>query len=82
MAQDRLAEAQRRMEEIQQTMEQAKAEEEKMIASVTSQIQQLCDDNSLYCGLILTPKDVLTIVEAAIGAKDNIQIPFRLYFKE
>lgn len=82
VAQDRLNEAQRRMEEIQQTMEKAREEEQKMMEQVTSQINALCEENSLYCGLILTPKDVLTIVEAALSAKDNIQIPFRLYFKE
>ena len=34
----------------------------------------------MFCGVILTPKDLAAIVELAATSKENIRIQFKLYF--
>ncbi len=67
------------LEEIAQAIIRAEEEEVQRVQNVNDTIKKLCEENNLYCGLVLTSDDVANIVKFAIDSKENISIPFRLY---
>jgi hypothetical protein len=72
----------RRLEEIKKLLEIAKQEEQDKLENATTQVQQICDENDIFCGVILTTDDLLGIIRLMIDSKENIKIPFRIYLKE
>jgi hypothetical protein len=69
-----------RLKEIQVLNELAEAEEKALIERVTGEINKLCEDNGLYCGVILSPKDIGPIVEVMADNHENVRIGFQLSF--
>ena len=43
-------------------------------------IDALCEDAGLFCGLVLTRNDILNIISLAIDSKEEIRVPYNLYF--
>lgn len=77
------AEAMRKqVERIEQEAEQEQLAEARLLEETEKKIQEIVDAEDLYCGIILTPQDILSIVEMAMVVKENIKIPFKLYYKE
>ncbi len=81
--------AEKRAKELQEQIEQAEAvakkaleEEEQLYKETEREIKDMCTERGFFCGVILTKRDVLAIVDMAIDVKDNIKIPFRLYVEE
>ena len=74
--------AAQKLQELQKLEEEAQMEEEKLVAEARKKIQKIADDAGLFCGIILRPKDLAAIVEMAATNKDNVKVPFNLYFKE
>lgn len=74
--------AAKRLQEIQQLKEQQETEEKETLANVEAHINELCNENELFCGMILTTPDLLAIIQLAIESKEQITIPFRLYLKD
>ena len=72
----------KKLEEIQELLKLAQQEEADKIESVIKQIEALCKQNDVFCGVILTVDDLLAVVKMAIQSKENIEIPFRIYIKE
>lgn len=35
-----------------------------------------------FCGVVITPQDLLTITQIMLNSKENVQIPINLYLKE
>jgi sialic acid synthase SpsE len=70
------------LKELEARREQAEAEEKELIESVTEQIKETCDERGLFCGVVLTPKDLGAIVELMATQKESVKIEFKLYFKE
>ena len=77
-----LEKAKSKVEEINKLAELAADEEKDVLKQTAEKIEALCLENGLFCGMILTTPDLLAIVQLAIESKDQITIPFRLYFKE
>lgn len=89
IAQKKAAEKAAELEKAQQELEAAEKElkeeeeaEKALFKEIASKITKICDDNNMFCGAVLTADDIATIVSLAIQAKENIKIPFRLYFNE
>jgi hypothetical protein len=68
-----------KLEEIKALLELAQKEETEKIESITEEINTLCNENNLYCGVVLTVDDLMAVVKMAIQSKENIKIPFRIY---
>lgn len=77
-----LEQALARVEEVKQIQQQAIDEEKNILESTENQIKELCEQHDLFCGIILTTPDLLTIIQMAIESKEQINIPFRLYPKD
>lgn len=75
-------EASKKLLELQRIEEEARKKEEQLLADVTSKINEICDEENIFCGVVLTTEDLLEIVRLAIAKNENITIPFRLYFNE
>jgi DNA-binding helix-hairpin-helix protein with protein kinase domain len=66
--------------EMEQLAILAEVEEKAMLASVRQQIADLCKTHNLFCGAILGPRDLASIVELMIEQRDRVSINFELYF--
>jgi len=76
-------EIQKRLDEIESLELEAIKEEQETVETVKKSITQICDDNAMFCGVILTTGDILSIVQLAIQTKDDtIKIPFNIYFND
>jgi hypothetical protein len=71
-----------KLRETQELLRLAQQEETEKIESITEQIKILCEDNNMFCGVILTIDDLLAVIKIAIQSKENTEIPFRIYPKE
>ena len=71
-----------KVKEAEESKVRADEEDKQLVISIENQINDLMEDNGLFCGIILTTQDLLGIIQLAIESKENISIPFRLYFKD
>lgn len=71
-----------RLSEIQKLAEEAKLEETHKIEGMKVSINEICETENVFCGIILTPEDVISIVQLAIISKENVKIPYNLYFDD
>jgi len=74
--------AQQRLNEIAELNVLAAKEEEQTLSFAASRIDEMCKNDGLFCGVILTPDDLAAVVKLAIESKESIKIGFRLYFNE
>lgn len=81
-ASEKLEEVKKELERLQAEKELADKQEQELIDNTKLVINKECDNAGFFCGTILTPQDVLQIVQLAIETKENIKIPYNLYFKE
>lgn len=87
VAKQKVADAETKMQEIeslkiQALEEQKKAEEEEAqrVLVIKDRIEDICKEEGLFCGAILSRKQILQIVEIAMVSKDEtVKIPFALY---
>jgi hypothetical protein len=75
-------EAQKRLGEIERLELEAQQEEINIVETVTNNINAVCKDNNLFCGVILTHEDLISVIQLALKSGEQIKIPFRLYFNE
>jgi len=73
-------EAKKRFEEIEKLEQEALEEEKKTAEDAEEEIKKIAEKAGMFCGVILTPKDLAAIVELAATSKENIRIQFKLYF--
>ena len=71
-----------RLKETQELIKEAQQEEQERLQSVTGQIETICKDNDVFCGMILTVDDLAAIIKLAVDSKQNLKIPFRIYLNE
>jgi hypothetical protein len=81
-AESKVQEAKKRLNEIEEMARLAEEEERSMIERVENEINELCTSNGLFCGIVLGPHDLGSIVELMSSQKENIKIVYKLYFKE
>lgn len=68
-----------RQSEIEALLVVAQKEELAIIDTMKDHINSLSSENGLFIGVILTPEDILGIVQLAMERKENIKIPFNIY---
>lgn len=69
--------------EMERLLKEAEEEEKATVEGVEKQIQEIAAKNGMFCGVVLTTPDLLTILEMALKmAEPKISIPFKLYYNE
>jgi precorrin-6B methylase 1 len=70
----------KQLERIEAEAQQELESEKRLLEETEQKINSLCEGDSLFCGIILSPEDILHVVGMAMKTKENIKIPFKLYF--
>ena len=60
----------------------AEKEDQDKLLSVSDHINGICESSGIFCGIILTPADIINILSLALQSHDTIKIPFSLYFND
>ncbi len=72
------AELERTELEYQQELEN----ENRLINKISTAIDEMCNEEEIFCGVIITKDDLLRIIEAMINNNAPVKIPYTLYFNE
>lgn len=68
--------------EMQKLLEKSEQEEKKLLDETEGTINELLKNNNIFCGVILTHDDLINVLRLALETKENIKIPFRLYYND
>jgi hypothetical protein len=60
----------------------AESEEQAKIENAKSVIDSIGKDLNAFIGVILTPSDLVAILDLALKSRENIKIPYTLYFND
>ena len=71
-----------KVKEVEELVRRAEEEDKQLIGSVAGNIDQLCSEKGLFCGVILTLEDVVSIIRLMIEKQENVKIKYNLYFEE
>ena len=79
---EQLEKLKKQEEEISKLMELAETEEKNQLENTEKAVQTIVEKNNLFCGVILSHDDLLSVLRLALQTGENVKIPFRLYFNE
>ncbi len=71
-----------RLKEIEELRALAEAEENAKVDAVKENIDAMCKEHGLYCGVILNAEQISQIVKLAIETKESVKIGYQIYFEE
>lgn len=71
-----------RLQEINDIRQLAEAEEIRTLEDTETTIKNLCSDQGLFCGVILTPEDLTNVITLAIKTGENVKIQFILFYND
>lgn len=71
-----------RLKEIEALAKEAELEEAAKMEQVKQNIDALCKEHNMFAGVVLTKDDLIAVLRMAFETKENIKIPFALYFNE
>ncbi len=74
-----IQEALANVQELERAEQQALEEEKASIDLTAEQIRKICEDNRLFCGMILGPQDLVNIMQVMLVSKENVKVNFALY---
>lgn len=72
----------KRLKEVNELLKLAEQEEKQILDDTEINIQELIKEFNLFCGVILTHEDIISILRLALQTNESIKIPFKLYFNE
>ena len=78
----KINDARTKLSELESLAAMAEKEEQEKIENAKSQINEIGKDLDVFIGVILTPKDLVAILDLALKSRDNVKIPYTLYFNE
>lgn len=73
------------IEKVKQTEELLKEfekEELNQVEDIRNKINEIAESGGLFCGIILTVEDIMNIIKIAMESKEQIKIPFQLYYND
>lgn len=80
---EKLDEAKSKFEELVELQKQAEKEEIDIIEKTTSEISKIADEKNMFCGVVLSKQDIISIVDLALkSGGESVKIPFKLYYNE
>ncbi len=63
---------------LQQEIQDIESQRLHHVEDTRGQIDALCRDQ-YFCGVILTPRDIISVVALALESRENVMISFNLY---
>ena len=78
----KLDEARAKLVELETLAALAEKEEQEKIDNAKSEIDSIGKDLNAFIGVILTPSDLVAILDLALKSRENIKIPYTLYFND
>jgi hypothetical protein len=78
----KLDEARAKLVELETLAALAESEEQAKIENAKSVIDSIGKDLNAFIGVILTPSDLVAILDLALKSRENIKIPYTLYFND
>jgi crotonobetainyl-CoA:carnitine CoA-transferase CaiB-like acyl-CoA transferase len=57
----------------------AEAEEKATLEKTKEEIDRVCSENGLKCGIILTHDDALAILQIMLRTNETVEVAYRLY---
>jgi len=79
---EQILSVEKQLEELKKKEETAKNADETLIKETEEKIKNISEENDLFCGVILSQQDILAIVRLSMEVKENVKIPFKLYFND
>jgi hypothetical protein len=72
------------LEELEALAITAGENEKKLLDETSGKIDEICKTNDLFCGAVLTRKDILAILDMAFKTPEteSITLKYQLYFNE
>jgi len=70
------------LKELEVIAKQAEADEIALLGSVSDQIKKICEQNKVFCGIILNTKDLTNIIDLMISKQEQVKIDFNLYYTD
>lgn len=70
------------LQEKERLQKVAEAEEREILDGAQLQVDQLCEQYGLYCGAIISPDDISSIVKLMVEKQDNVTIKAKFFFNE
>lgn len=67
--------------EKEKLQKEAEETENKTLESSKEEINKILKKESIFCGVILTEKDLFNIISLMIETKEAVRIPYNLYFE-
>ena len=71
-----------KVKQTEQLLKEFEKEELNLVENIRTQINQIAESGSLFCGIVLTQEDIVNIVKVALESKEQIKIPFQLYYND
>jgi len=68
--------------EMEILLQATQEEETKKLEDLKEQISELCKNANMFCGVVLSADYISALVKLAIMNKEQIKIPFNLYYNE
>ena len=78
----KLDEARAKLLEMETLAALAEKEEQDKLESAKSEIDSIGKDMNVFIGVTLTPSDLVAILDLALKSRENIKIPYTLYFND
>jgi len=78
----KLDEARAKLLEMETLAALAEKEEQDKLENAKSEIDSIARDLNVFIGVTLTPSDLVAILDLALKSRENIKIPYTLYFND
>ena len=78
----KLDEARAKLVEMETLAALAEKEEQDKLENAKSEIDSIGKDLNVFIGVTLTPSDLVAILDLALKSRENIKIPYTLYFND
>ena len=76
-----LLKAQERLAEVEKLKIEAELEEKKQFDNIRQQIENIAEQNNMFCGIILSTQDIVAVIDIAFKTGEAVKIPFNIYYK-
>jgi len=78
----KLDEARAKLVEMETLAALVEKEEQDKLENAKSEIDNIGKDLNVFIGVTLTPSDLVAILDLALKSRENIKIPYTLYFND
>jgi hypothetical protein len=75
-------EAEELLKVAQEELEAAKKADQDLLEKVKTDIEKVCKDNSVFCGVVLDLEGIMNIIKLAIEKGSLIKIPYSIFIDD